>query len=804
NLAIGSGVPSNLPLASVNWASGSKYIEVAVDPTGTGTPVVIGTPQLLSVPYAIYSNTAGNALSGGSGGASSLIPATGISITGNTISAYNDQNIWNAGSIAGVKINQSLSTQAVDGTVLYALGGVWSAIQPKFIQRGGTIITGDIYNGLTISTPAINFTTGTGISIVNGQISNTLPDQPIFFNNSATTSITGTYPNFTIVNAPTQAPTLAYSVASNTLSILGGNSLILPTASNTNAGLMSIGQVNALAGVSTLAGLDIQTSNPSTLAISKSGSIYTLSVPTTPGGLLNFDQTTSLLSISNGNTISIPSANTTNAGLMSASDFNNLQYIKGVNVVSGSTNVSISSTSGPVFSISVTAPTAQTLTSTGNNILGLTGSTGQVTLNDANGSTSGLMSSGNFNTLTTLSTLLGFDIQGVPGNTIVTRSGSLYTISVPSSVAPTLITTTPGVIASGLVINIDSASSSGPGLLSNNSFNYFSGKQNALVPGVGIAINGNIISATGIGSQWITNVNNDIYNGNTGNVGIGTSTPNEKLTVLGNASVTGNGSFGDVFIKNMSAPSAGLIRRVGIDITGKLVDITGTANFGDIKGTGPVTVTGPGATNSIWGGDATISISLASTSSAGLMSASDYNKLLTLSGVSNALTTSTTFGGDLIGTYNALTVSGIRNIPVSNTPSVNGEVLQYNGGVLTFATISGSSTSVQTLTLVGNNLSISGGNFVSLPSSTTSIVGIGLSVTSLPGNTYQITNTYTSSGIGYYSTTPGLSVSSVTGAIGLAIASINGFGILSYSEYNKLNSLYNISLAGANITVSTI
>jgi hypothetical protein len=60
NLEIGGGTNVFGVFSSINWSSGDKYIEIQLDPTGTGTSfTTVGTPQLLSVPYALYANQAG-------------------------------------------------------------------------------------------------------------------------------------------------------------------------------------------------------------------------------------------------------------------------------------------------------------------------------------------------------------------------------------------------------------------------------------------------------------------------------------------------------------------------------------------------------------------------------------------------------------------------------------------------------------------------------------------------------------------------------------------------------------------------
>ncbi len=56
NIQIGSTGASNVTgtIAGVNWASGSKYIQVEIDPQGGSAFTSIGTTQLVSVPYALY------------------------------------------------------------------------------------------------------------------------------------------------------------------------------------------------------------------------------------------------------------------------------------------------------------------------------------------------------------------------------------------------------------------------------------------------------------------------------------------------------------------------------------------------------------------------------------------------------------------------------------------------------------------------------------------------------------------------------------------------------------------------------
>lgn len=59
NLIIGQGTATIGSFSTINWANGNYYLGIELN-TGSGY-VAMGTTQLLSVPYALYANSAGNA-----------------------------------------------------------------------------------------------------------------------------------------------------------------------------------------------------------------------------------------------------------------------------------------------------------------------------------------------------------------------------------------------------------------------------------------------------------------------------------------------------------------------------------------------------------------------------------------------------------------------------------------------------------------------------------------------------------------------------------------------------------------------
>jgi hypothetical protein len=79
SLQIGGGVVLNGNMASINWAQGPYFISAETDPNGGTNYTIASTQQLLSVPYALYAETAGNSTPGPQGPAG---PQGPIGLTG--------------------------------------------------------------------------------------------------------------------------------------------------------------------------------------------------------------------------------------------------------------------------------------------------------------------------------------------------------------------------------------------------------------------------------------------------------------------------------------------------------------------------------------------------------------------------------------------------------------------------------------------------------------------------------------------------------------------------------------------------
>ena len=67
SLEIGNGTIVSGAFATIDWATGPYFIKTETDPLGGNNYAIVGTSQLLSVPYAMYAETSGSSLPGPQG-----------------------------------------------------------------------------------------------------------------------------------------------------------------------------------------------------------------------------------------------------------------------------------------------------------------------------------------------------------------------------------------------------------------------------------------------------------------------------------------------------------------------------------------------------------------------------------------------------------------------------------------------------------------------------------------------------------------------------------------------------------------
>jgi hypothetical protein len=97
NLEIGSGTVVSGDFTTIDWSAGPYFIETAVDVTGGTSYVVMGTSQLMSVPYALYAKYAENPGPQGPAGAAGPAGADG---QGGVTTAGTGINVTGTGTVA--------------------------------------------------------------------------------------------------------------------------------------------------------------------------------------------------------------------------------------------------------------------------------------------------------------------------------------------------------------------------------------------------------------------------------------------------------------------------------------------------------------------------------------------------------------------------------------------------------------------------------------------------------------------------------------------------------------------------------
>lgn len=217
NLAIGQGTAVVGAFANVNWGSSAKYLKVEIDPAGGANYTLTGTSPLLSVPYALYAEK-------------TLITAgAGIGVSGNTVT--NTGDISNTNELQTLTLSGStLSISNGNSVVLPSGGGNYSS--GTGINIAGTVInnTGDLSTTNELQTLAL---AGSTLSISNGN-SVVLPTGNTYTSGTGI-SIAGTVINNT-GDLSTTNEIQSLSLAGNTLSISGSNSVTLPAGTTYTAG----------------------------------------------------------------------------------------------------------------------------------------------------------------------------------------------------------------------------------------------------------------------------------------------------------------------------------------------------------------------------------------------------------------------------------------------------------------------------------------------------------------------------------------------------------------------------------------
>ena len=226
-MIIGKGLSAD-EMESIDWSDGPYYLKVEVDSAGGFNYIAEDTTQLLSVPYALYSNSSGSTLT----------------ITGQDYLTISNNEI---------SVNKVDLTDDVEGILTVENGGTGSSTAPmvgiitasdaassRNVLGLSTVASSGSYNDLTNK-----LTAGTNIDITNGVISSTDTNTEytagtgisIDGNNTISSTVTDTDTVRSVTaggNTLTDSETLAFTAGSNvTITESGGAVTISSTDTNT-------------------------------------------------------------------------------------------------------------------------------------------------------------------------------------------------------------------------------------------------------------------------------------------------------------------------------------------------------------------------------------------------------------------------------------------------------------------------------------------------------------------------------------------------------------------------------------------
>ena len=154
NLEIGGGTVISGSMASINWGSDLYFIKIGLDASGGSNYTLMGASQLLSIPYALYAENAGNVAD-----TSSTNELQALSLSNDTLYLSNGGKVY-LGAFMDNTDNQSLS---INGNNLSITNG-------NTIQLNVDDNDSDPYNEiqiLTISKDTIFLTNSTFIKLPN-------------------------------------------------------------------------------------------------------------------------------------------------------------------------------------------------------------------------------------------------------------------------------------------------------------------------------------------------------------------------------------------------------------------------------------------------------------------------------------------------------------------------------------------------------------------------------------------------------------------------------------------------------------
>ncbi len=170
NMVVGTGTVLNGNFSTIDWSNGPYFVQTAIDPAGGTSYAVMGTAQLVSVPYALH---AGN------------VPTNVSELTNDAgyVTSSNDADSDPTNELQSLSISGSNLTLSDGNTVTLPSGGGGNTLDMAYDQGGagaGRTITADageveiissVFNGIGLRATSNN--SGTAVLASSNNAGNT-------------------------------------------------------------------------------------------------------------------------------------------------------------------------------------------------------------------------------------------------------------------------------------------------------------------------------------------------------------------------------------------------------------------------------------------------------------------------------------------------------------------------------------------------------------------------------------------------------------------------------------------------------
>ncbi|MDH4474334.1 MAG: tail fiber domain-containing protein [Fluviicola sp.] len=211
NLEIGTGTVLSGSFAAIDWSTGQYFIETAIDVAGGNAYVVMGTSQLMSVPYALYAKEAETVTNDqvDDADANPTNELQALSISNDTLYLSNGGFVY-LGAYAVDNVDDA------DANPTNEIQALAFSNDTLYLSNGGNVYLGAY---------AID-----NVDDADSNPTNEIQDISLVGNNLSISS--GSTVNLSGVNTDNQ--TLTYTAGTSTLAISGGNSVTIPNGDITD------------------------------------------------------------------------------------------------------------------------------------------------------------------------------------------------------------------------------------------------------------------------------------------------------------------------------------------------------------------------------------------------------------------------------------------------------------------------------------------------------------------------------------------------------------------------------------------